>query len=337
MKRFAKLSLIAFVFAMPHFAVADDGPPACKGQNLYDDLKTSDPQGFASVEKEAAATLNHGPLYWKITPANGAGPSYLLGTAHVTDSRIAEPSKTLIDRVAKSRVAVFELAEGGDKQGLGAAMLNDIARTRMPIGQVLWDVIPDDKEAAIRNNPMIAGLPMPVVEQFQPWLIMTMLSSPLCEQVRSQTKFVLDAALSQQAQVNTVPIEGLETVSEQLEVMSGMSLKDQADMLVSQSERGIAPEDTLATLTELYVSRNVTAMDPLLRLIAQKKGVAETAKDKTFMDNFLTKRNHTMAERARKYLDKGEAFIAVGALHLYGEEGVVELLRKAGYKVEAAE
>ena len=50
----------------------------------------------------------------------------------------------------------------------------------------------------------------------------------------------------------------------------------------------------------------------------------------------VTARNRTMAERAMPFIDAGGAFIAVGALHLPGEEGLIELLRKKGYRVEAS-
>lgn len=318
-----------------HPASSQEQTPTCHGSNIFEDLKQSDPAGHAEVGKAAAATLNSGFLYWKITPPNGAKPSYLLGTAHVTDSRIAELSKTLTDRIAKSRIAVFELANGGNRQSLGAEIRNDTARTQMPEGQTLWDVIPDDQEAAIRSDPVIKRIPPSLLERLQPWLVMTVLSSPLCEQIRQDTIFTLDAALSQSAQISRLDIEGLETVTEQLDVMSSISLKDQADMLINQSALGIPAEDSFQTLVELYLANRVTVMAPLMLYLGKKKGITPKASDIAFMDSFITKRNKNMALRAPKYIDKGAAFIAVGALHLYGEEGLVELLRKAGYKMTA--
>lgn len=51
--------------------------------------------------------------------------------------------------------------------------------------------------------------------------------------------------------------------------------------------------------------------------------------------DLIRKRNRLMAKRAGDLLAKGNVFIAVGALHLPGDEGLVELIRKAGYKVTA--
>ena len=50
----------------------------------------------------------------------------------------------------------------------------------------------------------------------------------------------------------------------------------------------------------------------------------------------VTTRNHGMAENAEPILAAGSTFIAVGALHLPGKEGLVELLRQAGYTVSPA-
>jgi uncharacterized protein len=326
--------LLACLNAAP--LAAQETVPTCKGRNIYDDLKTTDPAGYAEVGKVAAAELNSGPLYWKITPVNGAKPSYLLGTAHVTDERIAQPSKTIVQRMAKSRVAVFELSNVGDRRALGAAIMSEKTRTEMPAGQTLWDVIPDDREAALRANPLIAKIPAERLQRLQPWLLMMIMSSPLCEQIRQETKFVLDAALSQTAQIYRLDIEGLETVAEQLDVMSSLSLKEQVDMLVKQGATGIPVEDTFQTLADLYVTQRVTVMQPLMLYLGKKKGISPGLDDTAFMAAFISKRNVNMATRSQKYIDKGAAFIAVGALHLYGEDGVVELLRNAGNKVEPA-
>jgi uncharacterized protein YbaP (TraB family) len=56
-----------------------------------------------------------------------------------------------------------------------------------------------------------------------------------------------------------------------------------------------------------------------------------------FEKRIITDRNHVMAERASTYLAKGGAFMAVGALHLPGEEGLVELLRKQGFTVTSVQ
>jgi uncharacterized protein YbaP (TraB family) len=60
---------------------------------------------------------------------------------------------------------------------------------------------------------------------------------------------------------------------------------------------------------------------------------ADQKAEREFATQLLVSRNFTMAQRAMPLIDQGGAFIAVGALHLTGADGLVERLRKSGYKV----
>lgn len=337
MRLFRTFALVSFIFAsgISELFAQEGVPQACAGRDLLAELKKVDPAGYAEVEKQSAATLNSGALLWKIEPPNKAKPSYLLGTMHVTDDRVANPDKRLRDLIAASRVVVFELANVGDRQGMTGAAMQDPARTMMPEGQSLWDVIPDDKEAELRSNPAFAQIPPDILARLQPWMLLSLFSSPPCERARQDYKFVLDGALYQTAQISNVTIEGLETISEQLDVFSSFSLADQAEMLLDEAAGAAAAEDNLETMVQLYLKQDVTAMQHLRLYLASRKGVKHNPRDEEMLRKLLGKRNVNMAQRSKPILDKGAAFIAVGALHLYGEDGVVALLRKAGYKVTA--
>ena len=62
--------------------------------------------------------------------------------------------------------------------------------------------------------------------------------------------------------------------------------------------------------------------------------MADTSLPKSFEEVFIHRRNVVMANGADKIIRKKSAFIAVGAAHLGGEKGVIELLRKKGYTVK---
>ena len=87
-----------------------------------------------------------------------------------------------------------------------------------------------------------------------------------------------------------------------------------------------------ATLLSLYEQKRPTAA---LAVLDAAPGVsaAERAATTELTRMLLADRNETMAERAAPLLAKGGAFIAVGALHLSGKGGLIELFRKAGYQV----
>jgi uncharacterized protein len=214
-------------------------------------------------------------------------------------------------------------------------MMERTEHVMLPEGKNLWEILPDEIESKIRNHPTIKSYPAAVVEKFRPWVIGLIFSKPECESLRAQTRFVLDQTLAFQAQLSNVAVAGLETVEEQLNVFSGFSEQEQVDFLAMSVEPKIPVEDQVATMIGLYKSRQIMAMEPLMKHL-DTDPKAQKMNEK-FVAALLGQRNVNMANRAAPLIDKGKAFIAVGALHLAGEDGVVELLRKKGYTLKPAE
>ena len=142
----------------------------------------------------------------------------------------------------------------------------------------------------------------------------------------------LDMKLAQEAIAKGIPIHGLETMEEQFSIIASMPIDRQLDYLMAVARNASAVPDQFETLVSLYQQRLVTAMIPLmLKIQPLKPGEAEILE---YVErDLIVKRNHKMAERALPLLEEGNVFIAVGALHLPGRQGLVELLRQAGYKL----
>lgn len=309
--------------------------PVCGGNSLLDRLEKDDKPAYDAVIAEAAATPNGGAMFWKIEAPGAAKPSWLLGTAHVTDPRIhALPPETEA-AISSADVAIFELAEIADKARMAKAMFRNVRHMAMPIGKTIWDVIPDEDEAAIRDNPAFLPGQIKTIDVFQPWVVAAMLSVPLCEMQRQQFGLItFDEALAHRAEEAGVAIAGLETVEEQLDLFANMPLEAQGRYLVAVAKNSAVMPDYFETLIRFYVERKVTLLMPLSKRIDPDAGSADAVEIMAFFENdLIAKRNINMAKRAAQYIDVGNAFIAVGALHLPGEGGVVALLKKAGYKV----
>ncbi|MGL4489412.1 MAG: TraB/GumN family protein, partial [Rhizobiaceae bacterium] len=95
-------------------------------------------------------------------------------------------------------------------------------------------------------------------------------------------------------------------------------------------------DDVMETMLTLYTQGEIALIMPVLKQIQPEGAEAQEAGYGEFEEIMINARNGVMAERARDRLAKGSVFIAVGALHLPGEKGLVELLRKDGYTVTAA-
>jgi uncharacterized protein len=307
---------------------------ACPGRDLLADLSKSDPAAAKRVLAKAAEVKNAGPLLWKISPPNGAKPSYLLGTIHVTDQEINDLPESLKKTVRSSKVLALELKEAANQRTLNARMMEKTDHIMLPEGKNLWDILPDEIEGKIRNHPTIKTYPAGMVEKFRPWVIGMIFNKPECESLRAQTRFVLDQTLAFQAQLSNVTVAGLETVEEQLKVFSEFSEQDEVDLLAMNVEPKIPVEDQVATMVSLYKSRRIMAMEPLMKVLDTDPKSQKT--NEKFVAALLGQRNVNMANRSAPLIDKGQAFIAVGALHLAGDNGVVELLRKKGYTLKPA-
>ena len=95
-------------------------------------------------------------------------------------------------------------------------------------------------------------------------------------------------------------------------------------------------DDMIETLVQMYLKRNIAATMPFQLALAEKAGVDPSIYD-DFIRILITDRNRKMRDAAQPLLEKGNAFVAVGSLHLPGHTGLVTLLREAGYKVTPAE
>jgi uncharacterized protein YbaP (TraB family) len=143
----------------------------------------------------------------------------------------------------------------------------------------------------------------------------------------------LDDVVEQTAKDRGIARVGLETIEEQFRAMSDMSMDAQIANLKMSIELYHRIDDSMETLNQLYLSRRIAEMFPLLEELL--KDYPEQAKlaFSEFQLELIDKRNRRMHERALPVIEKGNAFIAVGALHLPGDVGLVELLAKAGYRL----
>lgn len=325
-----KRLLLALLLACATPALAE--PPTCHGSNLVARMQADDPAAYAAVMAEAAATPNGESVMWSVE-REGVAASFLFGTAHVTDPRVTALPAPAEAAFSQASRLVLELAELRSDQAMGLAMLKNANLMVLPPDQTLWDLVPDADEAAIRDNPNLPAGKGTALFGYQPWLVAALLSVPLCESQRKAAGLpVLDVLLAERADARGIPVEGLEAVSEQLGVFAGMPRDLQVRYLVSIARLGPSIADYFETLISLYVQRRTTAYLPFAR--RAQVLAPEDEKLLAFVEEDLVRRrNHRMAERADAILRQGNAFIAVGALHLPGSEGLVALLRAAGYKV----
>lgn len=259
-------------------------------------------------------------LLWKIEKP-GYAPSYLFGTIHIADPRVTalpEPVQSAFDAAQSFTMETTLDAEG--MAALATQMVYDDGRDLASvIGQPLFD----------RLAPMLGdyGLQPELLVMFKPWAVTVLLSVPPGQDPQG----VLDYLLYTRAQERHKPAHFLESTEEQVAVFQGMPEADQVALLRATVDTHDGLAGQVESMVQAYLARD---LDKLHALGEQglPQGDAAAAGGR-FETRVLTDRNQRMAERMEPRLKEGSAFIAVGALHLYGARGIPALLQARGWRV----
>lgn len=263
---------------------------------------------------------------------DGAKPSYLFGTIHLSDPRVLTLPKTAEEAYQSAQTVVIETTDVLDPKAFLRIRLEKPDLLLFTDGSTLRSHIPAERYADIEQKLADRGIVLDAVARMKPWVLSTLLALPKCERERkSEGEKSLDERLALDAQAEGRDVQGLESAAEQLEAMNKMPLDFHIRNLIASVDYGDKIEDAMETTTALYLDGEVGMIMPALRKIVPDE---LTEKDyDIFLKHLISDRNQLMAKRAVPVIEKGNAFIAVGALHLPGEDGMIELLRAKGYQV----
>lgn len=274
---------------------------------------------LARDDARGAGVVAEKGLLWQVVAPYTGKTSYLFGTIHSEDPRVttlASPVQTAFDR---SPHFVMEMVPDGESM-LAASqsmMLGQGESLRNIAGQALFD-----KTAQVLLEQ---GVPAEAADHMKPWAAMVILSMP-----KSHTGLVLDMLLYSAAVQSGKSTAGLETAQEQLDTFDTLPQAEQVALLADAVAQYPLMENMLEQLHAAYISRDLRA----LVSVNEKYSVTGVARLMNKINGALIdKRNLRMAQRMDGFLHQGGAFVAVGALHLPGEQGLLQLLRKRGYHV----
>lgn len=335
---FARLRvLLVWLFGLIFWTVlpASSQEVAC-GVNLIAGLEQKDPAKFEQIRAEAEAVPNGRGLLWKVH-RDGAEPSYLFGTMHLSDERIVKLPKRVEDAFDAADTVIIETTDVLDRS---IVMREFSARTgtmMFPEGESLTDHLTDTQQEEIGSWLEKRGVAFQTIIRMKPWMVLAMASQPPCETLRqARGAKILDIILAERAEATGKKVAGLETLAEQFEALNSFSTDFQVRALLSTAALGDKTDDIMETLASLYVAGETGMFTPAVQQLVPHDPV-ELDDYTHFEERVVIMRNRVMAERAMDYLDEGNVFIAVGALHLPGEKGLIELLRTSGWEVERAE
>lgn len=274
----------------------------------------------AAIATNPTDTLQNA-LMWEITSDKSEHTSYLFGTIHIIPASMFSLPESITGRLHRANRLVLELDmdQASDPMAIFALM----PKMMMPDGTTLRDLLSEEDYTLVIDELQKMGLPGMMVEGIKP-LFLSALMDPSMNATDGMASY--DMSLYEFAKKHEIAHSGLETIDEQLAAFDRIPLADQAKMLVDQfkASQGEGTEGMdMQKLFEHYLAEDLTGLMAMMDDQSEMEGDA--------MDHLLDKRNQTWIPRIEAMISKESVFIGVGAGHLAGDQGVIQLMRQAGY------
>ncbi len=249
-------------------------------------------------------------------------PSHILGTIHVSDPRVIEKTDGPRQLVGQSDRLLLEL-------DLSIETLEIIAEASFyPDDTTLDQVVGVELAHASVELLREYGIPPDIAMRMRPWAVFSSLAMP------PDTGIPLDMQILAQARQAGINITGIETPEEQIAALSALAEDEHATVLLSTVCEYERWQALLGEMIELYLDSDLAA----LAAISEQPVDAsiQPLMDK-LNEALLVNRNKVMVERIVPMLDQGNQYVAIGALHLVGETGILNQLDALGYTIEKRE
>lgn len=257
-------------------------------------------------------------LLWEISGKN-IKTSYLFGTIHATCNN--ELNSNVKKALKETKDLYLELDM--DDNNLQAKMMN---KTMMPEGKTIKSLTSEEEYKMLDEFfTKETGMGIAMFNNMKPMMLSTMLIPKMLDCPMKS----VEAGLMSQVKTENEEVYGLETIEDQFAAFDAIPYKDQVKDLVRFAKEGMQKsKDDFQNLLKIYQSENI---EKLLEETSKK----ENGIMASYLDDFLTKRNKNWIEKITSASRKEKSFFGVGAAHLAGKDGVINLLRKEGYTVKA--
>lgn len=282
---------------------------------IYFFLLTS---GLVSAQTEG----NSGSLLWKVQSKGSQQPSWIFGTMHLLTNAYIDTLPAVKEAFYSSKTVAVEL------------LIDETVQTKIMEASLLKEgtlkqILPDSSYALLnewfKNE---AGIDLTAFDAYNPVAVMTFVMGI------AQMKYFpnppgtvqLDGYFAEEARKEKKELIGLDTIEIQIDALfNSFSTERQIALLNEFLHSGKSVQDQLTMMYNAYLGQNLAEMEELMY------GSYTPEEIEVLLDN----RNKYWVEQLSTKMNEQSVFLAVGALHLPGENGLIELLRARGFTVEA--
>jgi uncharacterized protein len=258
-------------------------------------------------------------LLWRISGNGLQQESYLFGTIHMTCDATLE--KNTIKALENTKQLYLELDmddESMQKQMMKHMIMKDDKKLSSLLSAEDFKLV---DEFLKKNIKMSAKM----FDSFKPFIVTTMLYPKMLDCPFQSVETTLMKISKEQNE----EIFGLETVEEQMRVFDKIPYEIQAEELVKMAKSDLAKDKAeMNKMMKIYQNKDIEGM---LKMMEESDNKISAENQEVLLNN----RNKNWIPLMIEIMSDKPTFFGVGAAHLAGEEGVINLLRKKGYEVEA--
>lgn len=260
--------------------------------------------------------LANSQLFYEIKSKNGLHTSYLFGTIHLMPKDKFNIDSTLTAAFNSSNMIAMEVDLNMDL----AQKIELAKETILPEGKTLRDICTEAQYQLIYTYAVDSnGMSKKKFKRYSRLKPFFFSSALLQESIENTKSYELE--FGEMAKKGSKKTMGLESIQVQMQTINTVSLEDQVRMLIDGMKQ---PQGYDAMLSN-YLNESIDAL--YTDIVTESEGFPD------FVENFLNKRNTQWIPVIMDQIERENTFIAVGAGHLPGPNGVLELLRAKGYRI----
>ena len=271
-----------------------------------------------SIAQPVEAQKKKHSLLWEISGNGLSESSYLYGTIHVICPDDFELGDHVKKAFASTKQLVMEL-DMTDPKEMSSIQQLMISEEPVDYKGALTDA---QYQKLDKNLTKSMGAGMEFLKVMKPFAISSLLQLTVmdCAQPASYETTFMEMANNQ-----GVSTSGLETAAFQMSIFDGIPLDEQMSWIIDFLDNEEQGKEDWKEMLKLYKTQDVEALG---------KSLNDYPEYKRYEDELLTKRNKRWIPQIEKLAKEKSVFVAVGAAHLGGKNGVIKLLKAAGYKVK---
>jgi uncharacterized protein YbaP (TraB family) len=282
---------------------------------------------FTGAAPPAAGDAAPKHFLWKVTGPKGV--VYLLGTIHAAKADFYPLPSIIEDSFGKADTLIEEIDISQPAEA-ARAQRGLIEEGSYPNGDTITNHLSEITRSHLAAYLKKGDLPEPAVAQMRPWLVSMLVEQRELQRMGFDPSYGVDQHFLEEARRSHKPIGALEDAESQVKMLSSLSEEFQDRLLLSSLVDIEKSRDVLDSLTQAWQSGDAAAMQEVIT-----SSVRDYPQLKPLMTKLFDDRNTAMTAKIESFLQTPKSyFVAVGAGHVVGDQGILSQLQRKNFRVE---